>query len=225
MFSRSASGELLTAGEESVTLTQNYTSCYESISGRGGSSACHLLLLIYLKRAKLSYFIFSFFLLKYRETSEEKSVWLTPERWRYEGWRVEMTVGFRCVASGCVLWKEWIFSIFSLSCDITRYLQSSQCDRLCAPSRTHGDAIKLCAYVCVRDPEGRVEGEWLLVGLGVGCRSVYTDVVWLQKLVVLLSQCHSAGIPSAQQNTSERHRTDMCSLCFTALLMRAKKSL
>ncbi len=87
------------------------------------------------------------------------------------------------------------------------------------------DAIKLCVYVCVRDPEGRVEGEWLLVGLGVGCRSVYTDVVWLQKLVVLLSQCHSAGIPSAQQNTSERHRTDMCSLCFTALLMRAKKSL
>ncbi len=39
------------------------------------------------KRAKLSYFIFSFFLLKYRETSEEKSVWLTPERWRCEGCR------------------------------------------------------------------------------------------------------------------------------------------
>lgn len=34
VFSRSAGGELLTAGEESVTLSQNYTSCYESISGR-----------------------------------------------------------------------------------------------------------------------------------------------------------------------------------------------
>lgn len=151
--------------------SQNYTSCYESNSLKLeclSSSSPHL------SEREWTFLTLSssFFLLKYRETSKERSVWLTPERWRYEGrreWENSGNDSWLSVYSVrlCFVERAYIVHLFSLLWHHSLLITISVW-QASLRAGAHGDAIKSVrhkrACVCVCDGPRRKGRRRMAVG-------------------------------------------------------------